>query len=132
MASYREMDAVGRDPSRVRVIAKTLLQTPDHQWSDWEIDFLERMAAATPNRLSTRQAEVLFELKEEVDLYSEIRGIKVTALLKKAYDGRADLDDGDDDWVAQKYQSGVTKLRLGDLMRLKRLCVRLQELEPYM
>jgi hypothetical protein len=126
------MDALGRDPGRVRTIAKTLLHTPDHQFTDWEIDFLEKMATNPPDRLSTRQGEVLFELKEEVELFSDIGGIRVATLIRKAFEGRTELDEGDEEWIVRKYNSGVTQLRRGDLRRLKRCCIQLNELESYM
>jgi hypothetical protein len=131
MASYREMDAVGRDPSRVRVIAKGLLLIPHYQWTDWELDFLQRMAAEPPDRLSTRQAEVLFELREVAEVHSDVGGISVRSLLGRAFEGRVDLDEGDEEWVEQKYKSGVSALRRRDLGRLRRCCVQLGALEPY-
>lgn len=132
MVSYREMDAVGRDPSRVRVIAKVLLLLPNHQWTDWELDFLQRMATETPERLSTRQAEVLFELKEGAEMFSEIRGIPVRNLITRVYEGRTELPEGYDEWIERIYNSGVSELRRRDLGRLKWCSVQLGELEPYM
>jgi hypothetical protein len=132
MASYREMDAVGRDPSRVSVIAKGLLLVPNYQWTDWELDFLQRMATEPPQRLSTRQAEVLFELKDAAEMFSDIDGISVRNLISKAHEGRVDLEQGDDEWVERIYRSGVSALRRRDLARLKRCCVQIGALEPYM
>jgi hypothetical protein len=133
MASYRVMDAVGRDPSRVRVIAKGLLLIANYQWTDWELDFLQRMATAPPERLSTRQAEVLFELKEGAEMFSSIGGnISVRSLINKAHESRVDLHEGDDEWIERIYRSGVLALRRRDLGRLKRCCVELGALEPYM
>lgn len=60
MASYREMDAVGRDRGRFTLMAKQCLLFPD--LTEWERDFLESLVAQPPERLSTRQAEVLFEI----------------------------------------------------------------------
>jgi hypothetical protein len=132
MASYREMDAVGRDPSRVRVIAKGLLLIPNYQWTEWELEFLERMATQTPERLSTRQAEVLFELRDNAELHSDIRGIGVRNLIGKAHEGRVDLDEGDDEWIVGIWKSGVSSLRRRDLGRLRRCFIQLGELEPHM
>lgn len=131
MASYREMDAVGRDPSRVRVIAKGLFLIPNYQWTDWELDFLQRMSTEPPERLSTRQSEVLFELKEAAEMFSNIGGISVRNLINRAYEGRVDLE-GHDEWIERIYKSGVSELRQRDLDRLKRCCVQLGELEAYM
>jgi hypothetical protein len=63
MASYREMDAVGRDRGRCGLTAKQCLLFPD--LTEWERDFLESLVARPPERLSTRQAEVLFEIHDD-------------------------------------------------------------------
>jgi hypothetical protein len=69
LASYREMDAVGRDPSRFVLMAKQCLLFSD--LTDWERDFLESLVARPPERLSTRQAEVLFEIRDDNELISD-------------------------------------------------------------
>jgi hypothetical protein len=102
MASYKEMDAAGRNPALVKLIAKKLLLIADYPWTDWELDFLERMATTPPDRLTTRQAEVLFELRDQAETFPDIRGISVRSLIAKAYQGRVDLDEGDDAWIAEK------------------------------
>ena len=40
MASYKEIIALGRDPVRVRAVARRLLASAE-DWTDWERDFLE-------------------------------------------------------------------------------------------
>ncbi len=131
MASYREMDAVGRDPSRFVLLAKQCLQFPE--LTGWERDFLERLVARPPERLSTRQAEVLFEIRDDNELISTIGGnIKVSNLIQRAYDARLDLAEGDEEWIVAIRNRGTTSLRRRHLGRLKRCCIQLGELESYM
>jgi len=131
MASYREMDAVGRDPSRFVLMAKQCLLFPDP--TEWERDFLESLIARPPDRLSTRQAEVLFEIRDENELISNIDGnIGVGNLIQRAYEARLDLDEGDEEWIVAIWKRGTTSLRRRHLGRLKRCCVQLGELESHM
>ena len=44
MASYKEIIALGRDPVRVRAVARRLLASAE-DWTDWERDFLEGLVA---------------------------------------------------------------------------------------
>lgn len=130
MASYREMDAVGRDPGRFVLIARQCLLFPD--LTEWERDFLESLIARPPERLSTRQAEVLFEIRDANELISNIDGnIKVSNLIQRAYEARLDLDEGDEEWIVAIRNGGATSLRRRHLGRLKRCCVQLGELEPH-
>jgi len=130
LASYREMDAVGRDPSRFVLMARQCLVFPD--LTDWERDFLESLVARPPDQLSTRQAEVLFEVRDDNELISKIDGnINVSNLIQRAYEARLDLDERDEEWIVAIWNRGTTSLRRRHLVRLKRCCVQLGELEPY-
>src|SRR3984893_16682816 len=130
MASYRAMDAVGRDPGRFALMAKQCLLFPD--LSEFERDFLESLVARPPERLSTRQAEVLFEIRDDNELISNIGGtINVSNLIQRAYEARLDLDEGDEEWIVAILNRGPRSLRRWHLGRLKRCCVQLGELEPY-
>jgi hypothetical protein len=131
MASYREMDAVGRDAARFVLMAKQCLLFPD--LTDWERDFLESLAARPPEHLSTRQAEVLFEIRDSYEMRSQLSGgFSVAIMVQRAYEGRRDLDEGDEQWIAEIWKSGTTSLRLRHLGRLRRCCIQLGELEPYL
>jgi hypothetical protein len=131
MASYREMDAVGRDRARFVLLAKQCLLFPD--LTDWERDFLESLVARPPDRLSTRQAEVLFEIRNNNELHSQLKGgFSVALLIQRAYEGRLDLDEGDEEWITEIWKSGRTSLRRRHLGRLRRCCVQLGELESHM
>lgn len=128
MASYREMDAVGRDRGRFTLMAKQCLLFPE--LTEWERDFLESLVARPPERLSTRQAEVLFEIRDDNELISNIGGtINVSNLIQRAYEARLDLDEGDEEWIVAIWNRGTTSLRRRHLGRLKRCCVQIGELE---
>jgi hypothetical protein len=130
MASYREMDAVGREPARFVLMAKQCLLFTD--LTDWERDFLESLVARPPERLSTRQGEVLFEIRDNHELHSElIGGFSVAILIQRAYEGRLDLDEADEQWIVEIRKSGAASLRRSQLGRLRRCCVQLGVLEPY-
>ena len=112
-------------------MAKQCLMFPD--LTDWERDFLESLVARPPERLSTRQAEVLFEIRDDNELISNIGGnIKVSNLIQRAYDARLDLDEGDEEWIVAIRNRGATSLRRRHLGRLKRCCIQLGELELHM
>jgi hypothetical protein len=131
MASYREMDAVGRDPGRFIVMAKQCLLFPD--LTDWERDFLGSLVTRPPDRLSTRQAEVLFEIRDDNELISKIDGnISISTLVRRAYEQRLELDEGDEEWIVAVWKRGTTSLRRRHIGRLKRCCVQLGELESHL
>jgi len=130
MASYREMDAVGRDPSRFVLMAKQCLPFP---LSPWERNFCERLIANPPDRLSSRQAESLFEIRDEYEMHSTLYGgFSVKTLVQRVYENRLDLGEKDEDWITAIWESGVLSLRRRDLGRLRRCAVEIGEIEPYL
>src|SRR6516164_9181380 len=65
MQDYREIDRIRKDTVAVHSLAKGLLNTPNHEWNDWELDFLEHMVRHRgPNPITTRQGEKLIELRD--------------------------------------------------------------------
>ena len=76
MASYLEMDAVGRDRARFVSLAKQCLAFPDI--NEWERKFLDslirgnEMMGGSPEQLSLRQAETLLSIRDEYELHSEL------------------------------------------------------------
>ncbi len=132
MTTFREMDEVGRDPNRVRTIAKGLLALPEHVWTNWERDFLETRARQREERLSTRQAEMLLELRDDAELFQEIRGVKVRNLIKQCWEARLDLNDEDLEFIEKLWSNSVVALRRAQIWRLKKLAIALGALEDYM
>jgi hypothetical protein len=67
MASYKEMLALGRDPVRVRAVARRLLACAE-DWTEWERDLLEGFVAEYgSDALTARQREKLVELRNWSD-----------------------------------------------------------------
>ena len=65
MQNYREIDRVRKDSVAVRSLAKRPLAIPNHDWTGWEVDFLEGMTRHHgPDPLTTRQGEKLMELRD--------------------------------------------------------------------
>ncbi|HJY92003.1 MAG TPA: hypothetical protein VNX23_02610 [Bradyrhizobium sp.] len=115
---------------RFVLMAKQCLLFPD--LTEWERDFLESLIARPPDRLSTRQAEVLFEIRDANELISNVDGnIKVSTLIRRAYEARLELDEGDEEWIVAIWNRGTTSLRRRHIGRLKRCCVQLGELESH-
>ena len=131
MASYREMDAVGRDRGRFVLMAKQCLLLP---LNPWERKFCESLIAEPPERLSTRQAETLFEIRDEYEMHSTLYGgFSVAILIQRVYERRLDLNDEDNEaWITSLCDRKITSLRRRDLFRLRRCAIRVEAIEPYM
>jgi hypothetical protein len=86
-----------------------------------------------PQRLSTRQAETLFEIRDEYELHSGMHGgFSVTTLISRVYEARTDLDEGDEEWIVALWKSGTRQLRRRDIGILRRCAIQLDLIESYM
>jgi hypothetical protein len=66
MQDYREIDRIRKNPVAVSSLAKRLLVIPNHDWNDWELEFLEHIARHRgPDPITTRQGEKLIELRDD-------------------------------------------------------------------
>jgi hypothetical protein len=111
MIDYRELDTLAKDPKRANATAAMLLDLADTDWNDWETDFLENMSAWR-STLSTRQAEVLIELRDAGVLLAKIHGFSLKALVDRLWMYRDELtEEGDVEFVCQLKEAGTTKLR---------------------
>jgi hypothetical protein len=158
MASNREMNAIGRDPARVRSLTLGLLklaETAEDIFTDWELTFLRSLVgqaettvgltkkqrekqkdagialAVRDFRLTARQAEKLLDIRDATVLHRDIGGVSVRSLINRCYERRCDLAEDDEQFVERIYRSGVAELRGRDLARLRRCSVQLGELEEY-
>jgi hypothetical protein len=158
MASNREMNALGRDPARVRSLTLGLLklaETAEYIFTDWELTFLRSLvgqaettvgltkkqrekqkdAGVAPAmrdfRLTARQAGKLLDIRDATVLHRDIGGVSVRSLINRCYEGRCDLAEDDVRFVERVYHSGVDELRGRDLARLRRCSAQLGELEDY-
>ena len=137
-----------------------LAKTAENVFTEWELTFLrdiakqsaetmtlspkerkefkfsqeraEALLALRDFRLTTLQAEKLFEIRDATELHRDICGISVRNLINRCYEARLDLSEADEEFIERLWQRGVTELRRNDLSRLKRCSKQLGELEDYM
>ena len=131
MSNYRDINALAKDPKKVRVTALFLLTLCETNWSDWELDFLECMSTCS-EELSTRQAEKLVELRDDAIRYTRASGFNFSSVLEKCWRNRFELDaDEDCEFLERLKSRGETALRRRDALRLRKCAVALGEIEPH-
>ena len=124
MGSYKELLALGRDPVRVRAVARRLLVSAE-DWTEWERDFLEGLVAEYgSDALTTRQRQKLVELREGAEYVPTIEGFDVASLIDKCWLGRLDLDY-EDDIAFIEQERGSTSIKRRHVQRLLRCCRKL-------
>ena len=124
MGSYKEQLALGRDPVRVRGVARRLLASAE-DWTEWERDFLEGLVAEYgSDALTTRQRQKLVELREGAEYVPTIEGVDVASLIDKCWLGRLDLDY-EDDIAFIEQERGSTSIKRRHVGRLLRCCRKL-------
>ncbi len=124
MASWREIDRVRKDPQRAADIAKRLLSLPASELSDWELDFLRSIRRLrNVEEFTTRQAEKLLQIRDDIQEVTEVLSFSVELLLKRCFEARLDLSEADEEWVVSRFQTSPRKIRrkhVGRLMRCAR------------
>ena len=124
MGSYKELLALGRDPVRVRAVARRLLASAE-DWTEWERDFLEGLVAEYgSDALTTQQRQKLVELREGAEYVPTIEGFDVASLIDKCWLGRLDLDY-EDDIAFIEQERGSTSIKRRHVQRLLRCCRKL-------
>ena len=124
MGSYKEQLVLGRDPVRVRAVARRLLASAE-DWTEWERDFLEGLVAEYgSDALTTRQRQKLVELREGAEYVPTIDGFDVASLIDKCWLGRLDLDY-EDDIAFIEQERGSTSIKRRHVQRLLRCCRKL-------
>lgn len=132
MASHKEMKRLADDAAAVRNLATALLNHPDADWTDWEIDFLENMARFEgPEPISTRQREVLFELRDSSRHYSSVDGLSVANLVRDCWIARLDLSEDDELFISDLKSKSVVTLKRRQLLRLLHCSRELQLIHHY-
>lgn len=131
------MKDLAENPSAVRALARYLLllvgRDDTQAWTDWEVDFLESMAARESDEpLTMRQREVLTDLKNAAERHTEIDGMSVRSLIERCWLERADLDsDEDQEFVVGLRASGQRTVTGRQRWRLVRCCRKLGVIEAY-
>ncbi len=137
MTSHRAMKSLAEDAKAASALAAGLLKLgkadPQIVWTDWEVDFLESMAGRErDDTLSTRQVEVLVELRDSAQRYTSFEGFSVAALIDRCWQERLELRSDDDlDFIEGLREAGLTSLTRRQLGRLLRCCGELGLLEKH-
>jgi hypothetical protein len=119
---------------RAEVLA--LYQLPDHDWNDWELDWLESQLFRRPPLYlpSEKEEAVLARMRRDGAPFTGWDGYTASELIKSAYAYRMDCDKWDDKFLEGLHGRGATTLRLREMARLVRLCrvagVALEVFEP--
>lgn len=95
-------------------------------------DRAEALLALRDFRLTTLQAEKLFDIRDATELHRDISGISVRNLINRCYEARLDLSEGDEEFIERLWKRGVSEVRRNDLSRLTRCSKQLGELENHM
>jgi hypothetical protein len=121
------MKKADRERERARAFRAEVLalhQLPDHDWNDWELDWLDGELFRRPSMYepSEKEAAVLARMRRNTTQFTGWDGYSVPELIKSAYDYRLDCDEWDQQFVERLHRHGSTTLRLREMARLVRLC----------
>ena len=133
MQDYKEIDRVRKDSVAVKSLAKRLLSIPNHDWNDWELDFLEHMARhRRPESITTRQGEKLIELRDHSEYHSSVQGFRVASLITNCWLARDDLKNEEDgNFIDNLKASGASALRRRHLGKLLACARQVGAVEKY-
>lgn len=131
MASEREIRRLMANAASAVTMARGLLVRAN-DWTDWELDFLESIAARITSRdLSYRQAEILLELRDAASAYILIAGIPVSRLIDRLWQARLDLSEEDEAFVGGLHAAAVTSVKKRAAQRLAASAREIGLLEGY-
>jgi len=126
MASWIEIDRVRKDPKAFKLLASHLLADADYarERSEFATDFLENISQSEMEELTTRQGEILLELRDEGRRYFQTGdNLSVEILIEKFYYARLDLGNDDDiAFIVALWTSGrkfITGKQLRRFVRIK-------------
>lgn len=115
----KEIKRLKDEPKAARALAQALLANERSTWTDWELDFLEDMAArANTEAHSTRQLEKLLELRDASRHHSRVDGLSVRSLIDECWLGRIDLAEDDEAFISSLKAESPDALKLRPLKRL--------------
>ena len=135
MASWIEIDRIRKDPRVFKPLAGHLLADANHasERSEFATEFLESISRSDREELTTRQGEILLELRNEGQRDFTIGdGISVEILIEKCFLARLELSDDDDVRRIEALKaSGRTFVTGKQIGWFKRICRELGEIEAY-
>lgn len=133
MATEPEIHRVRNDPGEARAISKFLLGVYQPVLTDWEADFLEDvMSKKFEDGLSYRQAEKLLQIRDDCHSVTHHRGLSLKILLQRCWEGRGDLSETNEDFIARLCSRNSDRVRSRDLPRLLACAHQLGWIEPHM
>jgi hypothetical protein len=132
MASWLEIDRVRKDAAAFKDLAHGLLADPLYDRSEFADGFLADISRYPRAELTTRQGEILLQLRDEAEIHLDIRGLSVAALIEKCYLARDELDLEDVKRIEALKASGRCSVTGRQIGWFKRICKQLGEMEPYL
>ena len=133
MASWIEIERVRKDPRTFRLLAKHLIADPNCEEAKFVDGFLENIAHWKRDEISLRQCEILLELRDSAEIHFRYRGLNISVLIIKCYEGRSTLEDpADGRRIENLYESGRSYVTGAQMGWFKRICKELGEMEDYM
>ena len=131
MATYADIKTFGNNPKRVRALAKSLLAHAGADWTDWELDFLDSMAAQPDgSTLSDRQVEKLCQVRDR--LWSALRNTdryNLPSIYQSVSSATLDLPEEHADFVASLDPTKLELLSMDKRARLLDCAQRLNVIE---
>jgi hypothetical protein len=130
MASWQEIDRIRKDAKGFRSLAKGL-RTHISDLTDWEKDFLTSInSQSEKEEFTTRQSEKLMQIRDDYEIVTQLPGgFSVRIILEKCKEGRIDLLEDEEEWIAQAYERSPTTIRRKHVGRLIRCARRLNLIE---
>jgi hypothetical protein len=109
------------------------LAIPNHDWNDWELDFLGHMARHRGREpITTRQSEKLIELRDDSEYHLTVKGFSVASLIANCWLARGDLNSEQDrKFIEDLKSSGVSAIKRRQLGKLLSCARELGEVERY-
>src|SRR3954470_9527232 len=132
MSSWIAIDRVRKDPQAFKPLAKRLLNDPTFERSEFADGFLENIMHWKRDELTTRQGEILLELRDEAEIHVVYKGLSIPILIRNCFDIRFELDESARIQIEKLVESRrgyVTGRQMG---WFKRICKQLGEMENYM
>lgn len=130
---HRVMLKLAHDPDRIRKIAAAVLQQMPNGLPEGGYPFLEDLRTFDGTKpLSVRQLEFLYALIQLSTRSEKAGPYRAATLIRRAWEARAELTDGDDeDWLqALHAQGAAAALSHGQWRRLLGLCRQLDLIDP--
>jgi hypothetical protein len=144
MTDYREINALQHDLHRARRLAEFLLLIVGAEWNEWETTFLnsiirqvdERLASPDKERrkdpLSTRQVEILVELRDDSILYGKAEGFSIPSLIAGCFEMQHLLNERELEFIKRHKDAKTTQLRRRQVLFLFHCARKAMVIEPYM